>query len=259
VRKSKSLARLRAGQIVRNAVVSHFSPRFVGLAARAGYDSVWVDLEHNGMPYREVQSLLAHFHLFDIDCILRVPTLEKTQLYRYLEDGATGIMIPNVATAERARQIVEAVKFPPLGDRGLDNAGLDSRYRQNPDPIAYTQWANSETFLMLQIETPEGVANSEAIAAVEGVDFLFVGPGDLGLRLKLAGDHDGSQLEAAFEHIAAACKRQGKAWGCPAGTVEEMRRRAAQGAQFLTNFGDFACIQDGLRNGIKDFDLMAKL
>lgn len=73
---------------------------------------------------REVEALLAFSHLFDIDIMLRPPTLEKTRLYRYLEDGAAGLMIPHVSTAGKAKMLVDAVKFPPLGDRGLDNAGL---------------------------------------------------------------------------------------------------------------------------------------
>ena len=80
------------------------------------------------MSDREVQTLLAYFHLFDIDCMLRAPTLEKTRLYRYLEDGATGLMIPHVSTADKARLLVDAVKFPPLGDRGLDGPGLESDF-----------------------------------------------------------------------------------------------------------------------------------
>lgn len=72
--------------------------------------------------------MLANFHLADIDCLLRAPTLEKTRLYRYLEDGATGLMIPHVSTAEKAKSLVESVEFPPIGDRGIDGAGLDSDF-----------------------------------------------------------------------------------------------------------------------------------
>jgi 2-keto-3-deoxy-L-rhamnonate aldolase RhmA len=155
-------------------------------------------------------------------------------------------MIPHVSTAEKARQLVQAVKFPPVGDRGIDNAGFDSDYRINPDNVAYTEWANRETFLVVQIETPEAVENVEEIAGVPGVDLLFVGPGDLGLRYELAGENPAEKLEAAYERVAAACRHHGKAWGCPSGTPEDMKKRRAQGAQLLCNCGDFMILRDGL-------------
>ena len=197
---------------------------------------------------------MAHFRLYNIDCLLRAPTLEKTRLYRYLEDGATGIMIPHVSTAAKARELVQATKFPPLGDRGLDNAGFDSDYRITSNNIEYIEWANRETFLVLQIETPEAVENVEEIAAVPGVDMLFVGPWDLGLRYQLAGDENGAMLEAAFERVAAACKANGVAWACPSGTVEDMRKRRAQGAGMLANCGEFMILRDGLMDSSAMFD-----
>lgn len=246
MRTSKTLQRFRGGELARCANLGNFIPPYVAHAARAGFDCIWLDLEHRAFEPRELQVLLAHFRLYDIDCLLRPPTLEKTGLYRYLEEGATGLMIPHVSTAERARQLVQATKFPPVGDRGLDNAGFDSDYRIEPNNLAYVEWANRETFLVVQIETPEAVENVEEIAAVPGVDALFVGPGDLGLRYRLGGDESGERLEAAFERVAAACRAHGVAWGCPVGSPEELVRRRAQGAQLLCNCGDFGILRDGL-------------
>jgi len=154
VRKSKTLAKLRANEPVRMCALGHFIPAFIRHAAHHGFDCIWLDLEHRAMSDREVQALLAYFHLFDIDCMLRPPTLEKTRLYRYLEDGATGLMIPHVSTADKARMLVDAVKFPPLGDRGLDGAGLDSDFILAGGD-EYVEAANRETFLVVQIETPQ--------------------------------------------------------------------------------------------------------
>lgn len=255
MRKSKTLARLRDGKVARMAVLGHFIPAYVNHAARAGYDCIWLDLEHRGMSYHEVQALMAFFHLYDIDCLLRAPTLEKTRLYRYLEDGASGIMIPHVSTPEKARQLVDAVKFPPVGDRGLDNAAMDSGWRETDDHIAYTKWANEETFLVVQIETPQAVENVEEIVAVDGVDMLFVGPGDLGLRYTLDGDSDGSRLEAAFERVAAACEKQGKPWACPA-MGEDLKKRHDQGARVLANFGEYMHLKNGLAAAAAEFEAL---
>ncbi len=253
MRTSKTLKRIREGGVARCANLGNYIPPYIAHAARAGYDCIWLDLEHRGFDFRELQALMALFRLYDIDCLLRAPTLEKTGLYRYLEEGATGLMIPHVSTAERARELVQAVKFPPIGDRGLDNAGFDSDFRISEDHLKYCEWANSETFLVVQIETPQAVDNIEEIAAVPGVDMLFVGPGDLGLRYELEGDPDGARLEAAFERVAAAAKAHGVAWSCPAGPAD-MKRRREQGAQLLANCGDFMILRSGLNEAITQFD-----
>ena len=249
MRRSKTLARVRDGEVVRACVLGHYIPAFVCHAAQAGYDCIWLDLEHRLISSREVQALLAFSHLYDIDIMLRPPTLEKTGLYRYLEDGAAGLLIPHVSTVEKAKMLVDAVKFPPVGDRGIDNAGLDADFRMHSDDD-YAAWANRETFLCVQIETPQAVRNVESIAALEGVDMIFVGPGDLGLRLRQSGE---MTLEQAWENVAAACKKHGIAFGGPAIAPDELRRRKQQGAQLLVASSEFQSWSDGLRQDIRKF------
>lgn len=250
MRKSKTLARIRAGEPIRTCVLGHYIPAFICHAARAGYDCLWLDLEHRALTIRELQALLAFSHLYDIDIMVRPPTLEKTGLYRLLEDGAAGLLIPHVSTPEKAKMLVDSVKFPPLGDRGIDNAGLDADFHIH-DPDEYIRWANQETFLCVQIETPEGVRNAEAIAAVEGVDMLFVGPGDLGLRLRQTKE---MTLDDAWQIVADACKKHGKAFGGPAMPQEEMKKRHAMGAQLLVNASEFGAFSSALAENIRQFD-----
>lgn len=182
--------------------------------------------------------------------MLRPPTLEKAGLYRYLEDGAAGLLIPHVSTVEKAEMLVDAVKFPPLGDRGIDNGGLDSDFRRYSDD-EYVAWANQETFLCVQIETPQAVRNVEAIAAVEGIDMIFVGPGDLGLRLRQSGE---MTLDEAWETVAAACKKHGVPFGGPTLAPEELRRRREQGAQLLVASAEFQGWSNRLKQDFRKFD-----
>lgn len=251
MRKSKTLARIRNNQTVRMCCLGHYMPFYVKQAAHFGFDCIWLDLEHRNFSDRDVQALLAYSHLHDIDIMVRPATLEKTRLYRYLEDGAAGLMIPHVNTAEKARMLVDAVKFPPIGDRGLDGAGLDADFYVG-DTDEFVKQANQETFLVVQIETLQAVQNVEEIAAVPGVDGLFVGPGDLGLRIKL--DPSQGTLESAFERVAAACKKHGKAWGSPAGTIEVLKQRQKQGGQLLNHGGEFSAVMDMLKTSIAAFE-----
>lgn len=252
MRRSRTRERLANNEVVRICGLGHFIPSFIRHAAHFGYDCIWLDLEHRNMHDREVQSLLALFHLYDIDCMLRAPTTEKTRLYRYLEDGATGLMIPHVSTEAAARDLVDAVKFPPIGNRGLDGAGLDTDFFLQGGP-GYTDAANAETFLVVQIETPEAVENVEAIAAVEGVDGVFLGPADLSLRLPHAGP-EAPTLEEATARVAAAAATHGKAWGRPAPTTELLGELFGQGARLLAHGGDFGAIMQHLESSVTNFD-----
>jgi 4-hydroxy-2-oxoheptanedioate aldolase len=251
MRKSKTLARLRNNETVRMCCLGHYIPAFVKHAAHFGFDCIWLDLEHRNWSPRDVQSILTFSHLFDIDIMLRPATLEKTALYRYLEDGATGLMIPHVNTAEKAKQLVDALKFPPLGDRGLDSAGLDADFYVNGSED-YLAQVNEETFLVVQSETPEAVSNADEIAAVQGVDAIFVGPGDLGQRLKY--DDTGLTLENAIETVAEACRKHGTAWGIPTASGDDLSKRISQGGQLLVRGGDFGAIMSFLEEAAGVFD-----
>ena len=225
--------------------LGHYMPFFVKQAAHFGFDCIWLDLEHRNFSDRDVQALLAYSHLHDIDIMVRPATLEKTRLYRYLEDGAAGLMIPHVNTAEKARMLADAVKFPPIGDRGLDGAGLDADFYVG-DTDNFVKQANEETFLVVQIETLQAVQNVDEIASVPGVDGLFIGPGDLGLRMKL--DPSEGTLESAYDRVASACRRHGKAWGAPTGTPEILKQRQKQGGQLLNHGGEFGAVMNMLRD-----------
>ena len=118
MRRSKTLARLRAGKTARAACLGHYVPPFLHASARLGYDCIWLDLEHRNMSTTHVQALLAYSHLFDIDVLVRPPTSDKVALYRYLEEGAAGLLIPHVNTPAQAEALVLATKFPPRRSRG---------------------------------------------------------------------------------------------------------------------------------------------
>ncbi|MDP6124151.1 MAG: aldolase/citrate lyase family protein [Candidatus Latescibacteria bacterium] len=251
MRKSKVATKLRSGQFARMASLGHVIPAFVKMAQQFGYDGIWLDLEHRAMSDREVQMLLAYAHAVDVDIMIRTPTLEKTRLYRYLEDGASGFMIPHCSTPEKAQMIVDSMKFPPVGDRGLDGAGFDVGFTFD-DPETFVADANKETFLVCQIETPEAVENAEAIAAIDGVDLLFVGPADLSLRLEHS--ETGATLDDAIETVRAAAAKHGKRWGITAGTIEDLTHRRELGASMIPWGGDFGGILAALRNSSGDLD-----
>jgi 4-hydroxy-2-oxoheptanedioate aldolase len=244
MRRSKVLAKLRSGGFARICGLGHFLPFFIRHAAHLQYDGVWLDLEHRTMDDREVQSIIALCYYNDIDCMIRPQTLGRSHLYHYLDDGASGFMIPFVSTPAIARQAVEAVKFPPLGNRGIDGAGLDGDYGLEAWKFhtTYFEDANRETFILAQIETPEAVSNIDEIAATPGIDCLFIGPGDLGYRLQARLNSTELTLSTVVERVSAAARRHGLAWGITAGTIEDVRQHRQLGAQVVPWGGDFALV-----------------
>ncbi len=245
MRKSKLLEKFRSKRLARVCNMGHFLPFFVRYAAHFKFDGIWLDLEHRTMNDREVQTLLAMCHAADIDCMLRPPTLEPTKLYRYLEDGASGFLVPLISTPKMAHDLVQATKFPPIGNRGLDAAGLDADFglaSWGPG-MDFPADANRETFLLPQIETLEAVANAEEIASIEGIDGLFVGPGDLKLRIDKAPPSRKITLEKAIEAVATACQKHNKVWGSAVGSLEQLKRYRSMGAQVLPWGGDFTIVR----------------
>lgn len=185
--------------------------------------------------------MIAFHHLADIDCIVRTGSRNPNDLYHLLEDGATALMIPMVNSPEEAKTLVNATKFFPLGQRGLDGAGTDNNFYL--DGVKnYPASANAETFLMLQIETPEAVARIEEIAAVPGVDGFFMGPGDLSIRLGCAPDWKEPAMAAAQAKVAAAAAKHGVAWGRPTRDVADIRALSAAGGRLIAHGSDFGAV-----------------
>jgi 4-hydroxy-2-oxoheptanedioate aldolase len=234
-RTSKLLAKIRAGQVARTCVTGSPLTYFPAIAAHYGYDAVWVDAEHRAWDPLQIREMILRCHQADVDCVFRPSNTDRTALSRHLEDGATALMIPMVNTAARACELASAMKFPPQGERGLDGTGLDAGFAVGR-PANYVQQANRETALITMIESPEGLLNIESIASVDGVDFVFLGPGDLSLRLGCSPSLSDAKLRAAVEHVAKACAKHGKPWGYPVGSIEDARTVAAMGAQWI-NFG----------------------
>jgi 4-hydroxy-2-oxoheptanedioate aldolase len=252
-RPSKVLAKIKNGQVARFCNIGHYLPFAAHWAAKHGYDGIWLDLEHRPMDPREVQSFLAQAVAADIDVMVRCPyRTERTMLYRYFEDGAAGLMFPMTDNHEMASHLVRSAKYPPIGNRGLDGAepaagfGTSVWGGEGHDVAAYTAAANANSFIVVQIETLEALANLEEIAATPGIDGLFVGPGDLGLRMSVSnrGKPPAEQMsvEQAIEQVAAVCKKYGKAWGLPCSDADAVAKYASMGAQLLNLGGEFFSI-----------------
>jgi len=245
MRASKIRRRLQLNQVARIACLYYPTAMMPAHAASAGFDALWLDNEHNNWDRREIQRMISLHHLADIDCMVRTGSRNPTDLYRLLEDGASALLIPLVNSRDEAEALVRAVKFPPLGQRGVDGVGLDNNFGLNGRE-GYCAAANRETLLIIQIETPEAIAAIDDIAATPGLDGLFIGPGDLSLRLNCPIDWTHPTMRDAQTQVAVAAKKHGLAWGRPARSAEDIRELAAAGGRLIAHGSDYSAVSQML-------------
>ena len=227
-------------------------PWLAELAGKLGFDLVWFDMEHRPYAFESVSALSLACRVGGADLMVRVPKTGYTSPMQVLEMGANGTMVPHCRSAEEARQWVEWTKFPPLGKRGFDNAGVDCDYAL-ANSLAYIKHANKETFLVLQIEDREAVDSIDEIVAVEGVDVLFVGPADLSLSYGIPMQFQHSLMEKAKDKVANAAAKAGKWWGTVTVTTEAAQTELDRGARMVTCVDDHFVLVQGLQNGYAEF------
>jgi 2-keto-3-deoxy-L-rhamnonate aldolase RhmA len=184
-------------------------PHVVHMAAANGFDSIYVDMEHSAIGLDDVSTLSLAAAGVGVVPLVRVPSHDPYYIGRVLEGGAAGIIAPHVDSAADARNVVDASLFPPLGKRALAGAGVAFGYTQRSvEDVQHD--LNANTIVIAMVESTTAIANADEIAAVEGIDLLLVGTGDLTEELGIAGQHRHPLITAAYDRVADACRRHGK-------------------------------------------------
>jgi 4-hydroxy-2-oxoheptanedioate aldolase len=164
---------------------------------------------------------------------------------RMLESGATGIMYPRCSGPEEAREVVRWAKYAPIGQRGFDGAGADAPYCMMP-MADYVREANSQTFVLIQLEEPGAVEQAEAVAAVPGVDMIMLGPADFTVLTGIPGQFDHASVDAAVEKIARAARNVGKHWASTTASLEHAKQMVDRGARLVFHGADVIFVKLGL-------------
>lgn len=251
MRDNKVKRILREGGVPLGSMVFEFSTTGLArIAAAAGADFLIYDMEHTGWSMETIRMLMAASRSADLAPMVRVPTLQYHFIARALDLGALGIMVPMLETEEAAREFVACVKYPPRGKRGAAFSVAHDDYRDG-EVAAKMQKANEETLLIGLIETRLGVENAERIAAVDGIDVLWIGHFDLSNSMGIPAQFQHPDLQASIDRILAAGKRHGKACGFMAASVEEGRALIDRGFRVLAYWGDIWLYRDALSRGIR--------
>ena len=213
--------------------------------ATCGFDWLFIDLEHGAMTLDTATQISLAALTAGISPLVRVPAQQYSLATRALDGGAFGIVMPHVDTAEEANAIIEHLKYPPLGHRSI--AGPMGQFGFGVVPTEEAaRVINAEALVVIMLETPQAIANADAIAAVKGVDVLLVGTNDLMMEVGLPGQFSHAEVVQAYENVIAACRKHGK-WPGMGGVYAEdlLAKYIAMGMRMIIAGSDLGLLMAG--------------
>jgi 2-dehydro-3-deoxyglucarate aldolase/4-hydroxy-2-oxoheptanedioate aldolase len=242
---------LAAGRMPIGHMIMEFGTRGIPkLLEAADLDFVLFDMEHSGFEIERVFDLIALSKASPFAPMVRVPQGQYHFLARVMDAGALGVMVGNVETPEMAREIVQAVKYAPLGKRGVGLGTAHNDYVM-PDPPTYFRESNESSVVICQIESELGVRNAENIAAVEGVDILWIGHFDLTQSMGIPAQFRHERFISALRTVVNAAKKHGRHLGIQPGNPEQADEWIAMGFNVISWQSDIALYRAALQAGVK--------
>ena len=221
--------RLRSNEILIGTLVSLPSAEICELLASIGYDWLFIDAEHGAFNPQQAQAMLQA--AAPTPCLIRVPSDETIWLKKALDIGAAGVIVPQVHTADQAREIISHCKYTPDGKRGI---GIGRAHKYGIDFDRYIKYANQETAVVLQAESSEAVDNINDIVKLKGIDAILIGPYDLSASLGKPGEIDHPVVQAAINKIIKTCENAKLAMGFFGVTPESVLPYKQKGFTLLT-------------------------
>jgi 4-hydroxy-2-oxoheptanedioate aldolase len=244
--------RLRAGETVYSAWCSLPEPLVCEAIAREGFDAVVVDMQHGMWDEASAQQAVGQIHLAGAAPIVRVPLWHNSLVSRMLDWGAEGIIAPMINGVVEAQALVQTAKYPPVGERSI-GAHRAAMIAGVPDQKDYIAKANTTTLTFAMIETQAALDNLDKIAAIPGIDVLFVGPADLSFSLSSGTtlDPHSAEVDRALDNVLAACERHKKIPGLFCRDAERALQKSSAGFRFLTVGSDLMFLRHGTATQLK--------
>ena len=226
-------------------------PGAPAIFAAAGFDFVFIDMEHGNYSMETVADLIRGAKSAGIATIIRVPHLETHFISRVLDAGAEGIMVPMTSTRQQAEQIVRYSKYTPLGQRGFGNQTGQTDYKPLKTPD-FMKEANEHTLIVAQIETREAIENIEAILDVEGIDVGLIGPNDLSISLGIPDQMGSEIITKAIDKVVESAKKKGKASGIHIGNIEAIKKWRTKGMTVLAFSTDIGFMYNASKSNLEE-------
>lgn len=241
---NRAKRKLQSRELCVGITINWISPSLAETLALLDFDLVVVDGEHGGIDDEAFENVIRAAQVWDVPTLIRQP-MAPWRFSRYLDMGAIGIQVPQVDTADEARMAVDAVKFPPLGLRGMGRtraSGFGLRYGS---PLDFARVSNEETIIMVQIESVEAVKNAAEIVKIPEVDVILIGTTDLSQSLGVVGQTEHPYVLEAVKKVGDMARNAGKVVGLPAATPEQLQKAYDRGARYIltatSNFLNAGC------------------
>ena len=241
--------RLEKRQVTVGAWITMSDPAVAEIMASAGFDWLAVDMEHSALSFDQAQNLIRTVELSGVPPLVRVMKNDPDLIKRFMDAGAHGVIVPHVNTKQDAERAVSAVKYPPMGTRGV---GLARGQKYSLDLDSYLAWNRAESIVIVQIEHIEAVENLREIMDVEGVDGFIVGRYDLSGSLGKPGAFDDPEVKDALKRIGRIAKEEGYLYGEHSVTTDpnEVVRKIEDGCSFIGFGVDFLFLGESCRKGL---------
>jgi 2-keto-3-deoxy-L-rhamnonate aldolase RhmA len=236
-------------------ILEFASPAVVGAMARAGMEFCMIDAEHGAFDISQICRLIEASQQARICTIVRVPGAERGLITQVLDAGAGGVLLAQVRSMDQVRALVDVTKYAPMGARGVHMLRPHTNFDPPRDAAQFMQQANRSLLTGVLVETREALDMIDAIAAVDGVDFLYVGPGDLSVSLGSPFNLPNSQLMEIVSTVSDACRRHGKLCGCHAGSIGQMSSLRDIGCHLIGFAAEMRLFMQGVThfmNGVRE-------
>jgi 2-keto-3-deoxy-L-rhamnonate aldolase RhmA len=252
MKTNRTLGLLRAGKMALGTMIGECgAPEVVWALARAGFDFIIVDNEHAPFDLEANARLYRAAKAVGIDLLVRVPDAQYHLIARTLDAGADGVMVPRIETPEQAREVIAAVKYPPIGRRGCATRAIHTDLE--PVPLgAYTQHMNANTMVILQLETRAAIDRADQILAAPGADVALIGPADLSVSLGVAGEIAHPLMEQYIGKVVDAAARANAASGIHWGDASIVKKWRDRGMRCITYSSEMSFLAAGARAAVAE-------
>ncbi len=237
--------RLQQGETLNGCWLNLGSPLTAEIVGLSGFDWVLIDLEHGAGTEKDVLAQLQALESTPTAAFVRVESSDSARISRVLDMGAAGVMCPKVNNAIEAKKVINGLHYPPFGNRGVAKMVRATGFGQNFQ--TYYDASKESLLGIIQIETVEALNHLDAIAALEGVDVLFIGPADLSMELGIFGQFDNPIFIDALQRIILAAQKAGKSTGILFFNPDDYQKYHDMGIRFIACGADATFVADGAR------------
>jgi 4-hydroxy-2-oxoheptanedioate aldolase len=248
IRENKAKCKLKAGQPAYGVISTSDDPQMAELFGLAGFDYYMLDAEHGLLDATQAVNVIRACEQVNITPMVRIGSKDPKLVLPYLDAGMLGVMMPGLETSDEIRMLVNAVKYPPVGKRGMGASRASGYISVGKEAVDYINFSNEQTMVIPQFEDAALMEHFEEMISQPGVDAVVIGPRDLSLNMGFPDGPDHPEVQEMIDRVITICRRQGVAAGITAGTRADAESQVARGATMILTMA-----QSVIAAGSRDF------